>query len=234
MTDVTTLLSKLETIVAEKSGTEECFYFRRCIRLLEQCLDYYIFDQGGRPRDRHMAENILALRDLYAQRRFVLTSGNWHISRVSIPIEGTDDYVTMGSILADVLGEKYCAIGTAFCEGTYLGVAGDSSTNDDVVVETHVPKSDTFEYSLNAFAKETASPNFMVDFRHNRLDIQPFPWPDTLRMNVGEAAPKQSYDATFLPQRSERQFDGLLYLTKTTPITVLPDYYLYSRKKWGK
>jgi len=228
------LLGELEPAIQCRATEEECFFFRRYIRLLEQCLDHYRLDDGGRVRDQHMAENILALRDFFLDQKIVLISANWHVSRVPIPIEGTEDYVTMGSLLAEELGEKYCVMGSAFYEGNYLGTAGDSSPVNDVIVDAHRPRSDTFEFSLNEFAKQTNTPGFLVDFEPNRRAGQTFPWPLEIRMNIGESGAKNSYDATFLPQRPSLQFDALLFFSQTTPTTVLPEYYVYSKNKWGK
>ncbi len=44
-------------------------------------------------------------------------------------------------------------------------------------------------------------------------------------MHLGEAAPQQSYEATFVPQSPHRQYDALLFVTKTTPSTILDSYY---------
>ena len=226
------LLKRIEPDLAGVLTSEEQFLFGRCIRLIEQCLDHYTFDTGGRSRDLYMAENVFALRELFPGQRVVLTSGNWHIARVPIRIAGTEDYVTTGSLLADRLGDRYCAIASAFHEGKYLGIAGDTCAND-IVVDAHVPQQDAFEYSLNAFARDTAVDDFLIDFRNGRLRGELFPWPETLTMNIGEARAKQPYESTFLPQRPHRQYDALLYVTNSTPITVLQEYYLYSRKKWG-
>ena len=229
--DVISLLVRIKLKLGDRVARDERFFFGRYIRLIEQCYDHFEFDKGGRPRDRHMAENILALQDLYPGQRLIVTSGNWHISRAPIPIAGADDYVTTGSVLDDHLGEKYCAIGSAFYGGNYLGVAGDSSAND-IVVDAHRPKLETLEYVLHAFAEATAMPNFAVGLKQTRLQDKAFPWPETVKMNTGEAQAKTSYDSTFLPQRPHRQYDAILFIKRTTPITVLSDYYLYSRKKW--
>jgi len=228
------LLCKIGTVIQSRATESDYFSFGRYIRGLEQCLDHYRFDQGGRLRDRHMAENILALRDFFPNQKFVLTSANWHVSRVPIPIEGTEDYVTMGSLLADELGEKYCAIGSVFYEGNYLGIAGDSSSINDVIVDAHIPKADTLEFMLSDFSKRTDTSEFLVDFKDSRQTGQTFPWPPNLRMNIGEAGAKNSCDATFLPQRPSLQFDALLFLSQTTSISVLPEYYEYSKNKWRK
>ncbi|MEZ6091662.1 MAG: hypothetical protein R3C05_27340 [Pirellulaceae bacterium] len=46
-------------------------------------------------------------------------------------------------------------------------------------------------------------------------------------MNLGEAAAKKCYDQTFMPMRPTLQYDALVYVTNTTPIEVLPEYYAY-------
>ena len=52
-------------------------------------------------------------------------------------------------------------------------------------------------------------------------------------MNVGEAGSLQDYEATFFPQRPHLQYDGLVFVRETTPISVLPEYYAAASSKWG-
>jgi erythromycin esterase-like protein len=138
----------------------------------------------------------------------------------------------MCSILADRIGARLCTIGSAFHSGRHLAVAGDEPAKD-LVVEAHVPRQGTFEFLLNAFAKATGAPDLWIDFQTSREAGEPPAWPEDLTMNIGESRPAASYEATFLPQRPHQQYDALVYVSKTSPITVLPGYYLYSRTKWG-
>jgi erythromycin esterase-like protein len=233
--DIVGLLNDVETELSGKATPDDCFLFGRCVRSIEMCLDTLDFDKGWRARDRHMAEHVSCICRRHPGERVVLTSGNWHIARVPIELSGMADYVTMGSLLAEKLGDKYRTLGSAFHGGRYLGVAGIGSSTEDIVVETHVPRPDTWEYFWNLHARDSAAPapGFLVDFRAARSSDEESPWPPGLKMNIGEARASQPYEATFVSQRPDLQYDAMLFLIESTPLTVLPQYYLVSRQKWG-
>ncbi len=91
-------------------------------------------------------------------------------------------------------------------------------------------RSGTLEAILNSFAIGMSEPNLLIDCRSSRDDCDAATWPETLQMKLGEAAPKQSYEATFVRQCPHRQYDGLLFVGTTTPISVLDGYYRFWKK----
>ena len=208
---------------------EQKYFLGRCREMLEQCLEHYRFDKGGVPRDRSMARNLFALREFFPGQKIAFLAANLHVSRIPVAFEGFGEYATTGSLLADELADGYCCIGSAFYRGTYLGIAGNTP-QEAVVVETHCPRSGTLEALLYSIATAISEARLLIDCQSSRDDCTAAPWPETLLMNLGEAAPKQSYEATFVRQCPHRQYDGLLFVTTTTPITVLDGYYRFWKR----
>ena len=176
--------------------------------------------------------NVLALRGFYAGEKFALFSANWHVSRVPMCIPGGEDFVTMGSLLAGSLQDNYKVVGFAFHHGPYLAEA-KLKADEDRVVDAYIPQADSFEHSLQLFGAAKSSPNFILNVHAVESSVGGFPWPKDLRMNIGEAGSPQSYDATFRTQKPHLQFDGLIFISETNPINVLPEYYSLSERKWG-
>ena len=224
--DITASINKIGFQQETCLSREECFYLDRCARMMHQCLEHYRFDQGSAPRDRSMAEYVLAIREHFSGQRLALLAGNLHVSRSPMQFEGYGQYSTTGSLIASKLGEKYCAIGSAFYSGRYLGVAGNTAV-EAIVVESHLPREGTFELLLHSFAVATETPNFLLDLQTQRSSGVVFPWPENLLMHLGEAAPKQSYEATFVRQSPHRQYDALQFVTTTTPTNILDGYYRF-------
>ncbi len=195
----------------------ECrVYLNRCAQMLRQCYEHYRFERGSESRDRSMAENILAIREQFPGQRIALLAGNLHVARSSVEFDGFGEYITTGSLIAAELGDEYFTIGSAFYSGHYLGVAGNT-LDEMVLVESHLPREGTFEFLLHSYAVANKMPNFLLDIQSHRLSGENFPWPESLLMHLGEAAPQQSYEATFVPQSPHRQYDALLFVTNTTP-----------------
>ena len=207
--------------------SHECrVYLNRCAQMLRQCYEHYRFDRGSESRDRSMAENILAIREQFSGQRIALLAGNLHVARSSVKFDGFGEYVTTGSLIAAELDDDYFVIGSAFYSGSHLAVAGNAP-NEAVIVESHLPREGTFEFLLHWYAVDNKTPNFLLDIRTHSLSGENFPWPESLLMHLGEAAPQQSYEATFVAQSPHRQYDALLFVTNTTPTTILDGYYRF-------
>ena len=198
----------------------------RCAQMLRQCYAHYRFDRGSESRDRSMAENILAIREQFSGQRSAWLAGNLHVARSSVKFDGFGEYITTGSLIAAELGDEYFAIGSAFYSGSYLAVAGNTP-DETVIVESHLPREGAFEFLLHSYAVADKRPNFLLDIRTHRSSGENFPWPECLLMNLGEAAPQQSYEATFVSQSPQRQYDALLFVANTTPSEILDGYYRY-------
>jgi erythromycin esterase len=207
----------------------DCFVFERCRRLLEQVIEFY--SPGGlEKRDLFMAENVTALRRQFSRERLLLSFHNLHVVRVPLTIRG-QPLLPMGCLLARQMGNDYRAIGTAFHGGKYLAVAGDRPEQDLIVV-AHTPGPMAFEHILQRVADERHTPGLLVDLSERVAGRSEFPWQTGLEMRIGEAGAQGDYDASFMRQWPELQFDGLIFLKETTPITVLPGYYQHSKEKW--
>jgi hypothetical protein len=51
-------------------------------------------------------------------------------------------------------------------------------------------------------------------------------------MRLGEAGNQGSYEDSFIRQRPSEQYDGLLFVSESTEISILPEYYAINRAKW--
>lgn len=208
---------------------EKRFFFERCIRLIEQVAAFH-FPDGFPLRDRYMAENVAALREHFAEDKLALFMHNLHVMRAPLSIRG-EQFVSMGCHLANELAEDYKVIGSAFFHGKYLATVGACET-EGVVAVAHTPTSNAFEYFLHEFADAEGVPNLLLDFSP-RGSQEKCPWPSDIKMRIGETGSQGDYDEAFLRQRPEIQYDGLIFLAETTPIAVLPEYFIRARKKWG-
>jgi len=137
----------------------------------------------------------------------------------------------MGCLLAKQLGSDYRAIGSAFYDGKYLAMAGDGPEQDQIVV-AHTPDPRSFEYILQRVANDQQTPGLLLDLSRRAPHGSEFPWQHGLEMRSGEAGNQGSYESSFTRQRPELQYDGMIFLKETSPITVLPGYYQHASEKW--
>lgn len=190
------------------------FVFRRCVRLLDQIVQVAAPD--FRKRDAFLAENVGELAEFFSDRKVALLFANVHLARVPIEIQGSE-FIPMGLHLAHRWGNDYRAMAAAFYQGDYLAIVGDGG--DERIERAHVPRSDSFEGALRAFAEASGQADFLLDARDAAS-----PWREPIDMRLGEAGPQATYEATFLAQRPHRQYDGILFLTRSEPTSVLEAY----------
>jgi erythromycin esterase-like protein len=222
-------LQDLQQALFPSVPDEDRFVFERCGRLLEQVIEFY--SPGGlEKRDLFMAENVTALRRQFPRERLLLSFHNLHVVRAPLTIRG-QSFLPMGCLLARQMGNDYRAISTAFHEGKYLAVAGDRPEQDQIVV-AHTPGPLAFEHILRRVADDRQTTGLLLEFSDRVARGREFPWPTGVEMRIGEAGAQGDYDASFMPQRPELQFDGLIFLKETTPITVLSGYYQQTNEKW--
>jgi erythromycin esterase-like protein len=197
--------------------------------LLEQVIDFY--SPGGlEKRDLFMAENVTAIRQHFARERLLLSFHNLHVVRVPLTIRG-QPFLPMGCLLARQLGSDYRAIGSAFHDGQYLAVAGERPEQDQIVI-AHTPGTLAFEHILQRVAEDRQTPGLLLDFSGWAAQGSAFPWQTGLEMRIGEAGTQGDYEASFMLQRPELQYDGMIFLKDTAPITVLRGYYEQANEKW--
>src|SRR5262249_53576346 len=166
------------------------------------------------------------LRGQFPQERLLLLFHNLHVARVPLTIRG-QPFLPMGCLLASQMGNDYRAIGTAFHGGEYLAVEGGCPEQDQIVF-AHVPSPMAFEHILQQVADERQIPGLLVDLSERVAGGSEFPWQTGLEMRIGEAGAQGDYDASFMQQRPQLQFDGLMFLKETTPVTVLQGYYQHT------
>ena len=100
------------------------------------------------------------------------------------------------------------------------------------VVVAYTPGPLAFEHILQRVADDRQTPGLLLEFSERVAQGSKFPWQTGLDMRIGEAGAPGDYDASFMRQRLELQFDGLMFLKETTPITVLQGYYQHANEKW--
>ncbi len=209
---------------------DDRFFFERCGRHLEQVVQFYSPGDAMHARDQFMAENILALRRHFQPERIVLLSHNLHVARVPIVIRGYQ-FVTMGHHLARELGDAYRSIGSVFHTGRYLAMT-EYQPIDDIVEDAHTPGPQALESILQQAAVDRQSPGLLIDFRQSASQGNESPWSEGIEMRLGEAARQGSYADCFFKQRPDLQFDAMLFLPESSPITVLPGYYQQAIDQW--
>ena len=226
------LSRRLQEVQQALFGTaldDDRFVFERCRRLLEQVIEFY--SPGGlEKRDLFMAENVTALRRQFPRERLLLSSHNLHIVRVPLTIRG-QPFVPMGCLLARQMGNDYRAISTAFHQGKYLAVAGDRPEQDQIVV-ARTPGPLAFEHILQQVADDRQTPGLLLDLSERVDRGSEFPWQTGLEMRIGEAGEQGDNDAAFMRQRPDQQFDGLLFVKESTPVTILQGYHQHANEKW--
>jgi erythromycin esterase len=229
MADVSGRLSDLQEALSSNVSRDDRFTFERCGRALEQVIDFYSPGDAIAKRDAFMAENILAIQRHFQPHRSVVLSHNVHVEREPQVIR---DYnlVGMGHHLASALGGGYRAIGSAFYEGQYLASA-EYRPEDNVIESAHTARPNSFESLLREMAVERGTPGLLVDFRSNSDRLQS-PWPNGIEMRLGGSGRQGSYEDCFINQRPELQFDGLLFVARTSSITILPEYFPRAVEQW--
>ena len=229
MAEVSRRLSDLQLALPSSVSHDDSFTFERCGRALEQVIDFYSPGDAIAKRDAFMAENILAIQRHFQPHRSIVLSHNVHVAREPLLTRGYN-FVGMGSHLARALGDDYRAIGSAFYEGQYLASA-EYRPEDNVVENAHPARPSSFESLLQEMSVERGTHGLLVDFRSNSGRPQS-PWPNGIEFRLGESGRQGHYEDCFINQHPEMQFDGMLFVTVTTPITVLPDYFPRAVEQW--
>ena len=206
------------------------FWLSRTTRLLNQCLDHYSFEDSGVKRDAHMAENLLALREFYEEKRFAFVAANWHVAKTEIEMEGVIPYKTSGSILAKSLGNQYRVCATAFSEGSLLAMTGVLPSTEDFA-DVPTPPKGSVEHTLRDFVRGSNCEHLLLNCRLAKSGNYSTTWIHPTPMNIGEAGTRRDPNSVFVPQRPLDQFDALMFTNKVTPITVLPDYYEHQQQE---
>jgi erythromycin esterase-like protein len=210
--------------------SDDRFVFERCGRLLEQVVAFYSPGAAVARRDAFMAENVLALRRHFRPGRLVLLAHNIHVGRAPWSVRGSR-LELMGHSLARELGEDYRAIGSAFHGGRYLALA-EYRPEDDLVEEAHTPGPLAVESVLRGVAAERRSFGLLVGLGGSDRWGCEAPWPDGVEMRLGEAGRQGDYEHCFVRLRPELQYDGLLFVGESRPVTVLPGYYRRAAEQW--
>lgn len=190
--------------------------YDRAAQSLRVALQWEAAESGLRSRDESMAENAAWLTEqLGAGRKIVLWAHNYHVSTVA---------GAMGSYLRSTYGGQMVVLGFAFGAGDFTGVRMSGSTFvglDRLTVGG--PLSGSYE---EIFAS-TAVPRFYLDLRGRALDTSASAWlagPRTFRF-IGCCFDPTRPTAFAYQSRLPAEFDGMIYIDRTTATTVLPFDY---------
>lgn len=223
-------LQEVRRALPSTVSDDDRFLFDRCRRSLEQVVDFYSAGDGIKKRDAFMAENILAIGRHFTPHRMLVLSHNLHVARTPILVRGYQ-FVTMGHHLAQELGDNYGVVGTAFYAGQHLAFA-EYRPEDDVVANSHTPGPLAVETLLQQIAVNRQSRGLLINLRKSDQRECECPWADGIEMRLGEAGRPGDYAACFVTQHPDLQFDGLLFIEESSPITILPGLYHYSKEQW--
>ena len=210
------------TIVSYSSGVGDCS---------NKSLSF-ILRAVLKKRDLFMAENVTALRRQFPRERLLLSSHNLQHRPRAVDDTRSTVCTHMGCLLARQMGNDYRAISTAFHQGKYLAVAGDRPEEDQIVV-AHTPGPLAFEHILQRIADDWQTPGLLLDLSERVAQGSEFPWQTELEMRIGEAGAQGDYDASFMRQRPDQQFDGLLFVERINSSYDLEQgYHQHANEKW--
>jgi len=224
-------IQEAQPLVDQIQNNTERFLAQRCLIAFDQVLDNFspnIFEEGARSRDRSMAKNIQAFGEFFSNKKIILSSHNWHISKRAWPVDGAKAVETMGSILKNHFKGNYIALGFAFHHGEFLSLT-QYNPEEEILAMSPTPREDVFEYYLGKFAKEKQVSQFFLDLSQP----ENFPWTSEIKMNLGEAGVTQDYDQVFVPQPPHLMYDGLFFFQETSPTKVLKEYYHFVQTVYG-
>lgn len=187
-------LRRLQAALPSSGEDEDGFFFRRCVRLIEQGVEFH-FPDGLHRRDQFLAENVAALRIHHGGAKLILALHNLHVARVPLAIRG-ERFVPMGRLLAEELGTGYRVIGSAFHHGTYLATPGVREGQDEIAA-AHIPRSNSFEYFLHLFADAEGVPDLLLDLGPRGSHSEDSPWHADLELRIGETGSQAEYEQSF-------------------------------------
>jgi erythromycin esterase len=196
----------------DKSSAREWAVVRQHVRILQQAHEFYAASGSFAVRDRAMAENVRWILDSEAPgTRMVLWAHNGHVQRVALP-----DGPTLGTHLANQLGDAYHAVGFLFGHGAFQ--AGTIGASQWSVVEHHVgrPPSSTIEAAFGRLGQ----PMFFLDLRGLRAPtgrgMAAWLATATATREIGAAFKDESMMLRFRGPTLPSRFDSVIYIDETT------------------
>jgi len=187
--------------------------FDRAVQSARVVLQWEAVESGLGRRDEAMARNVQWLLDqLGPDARIVLWAHNYPVS--SIP-------EAMGSYLRQAYGDQMVVLGFAFGGGSFTAVTMNSGAF--LGLDRHSlerPLAGSYE----EYFASAGQPRFYLDLRDRALDTEASSWlagPRTFR-SIGCCFDPSQPSAFAYQARLPDEFDGIIYVDRTTPTTVLP------------
>jgi erythromycin esterase len=227
--EVVCSLERLCPQLRNSVDANHAFVFERCIWSLEQAMQFYS-PHGELARDRLMSENILALRSHFRGKKLAILAHNLHVMRSPLTIRG-HRFESLGCFLRRQASDDYRVIGSLLHHGSYVASPGGSPA-DIEIAEAHIPRDDTWEHHCRLHCAAAGLPGAVVVFDAESRKNETV-WMKQLRLRLGEVGAQGSYEDAFIRQSPCDQYDGLLFVSESTGISVLPEYFASARARWN-
>ena len=195
-----------EAVLTRRSSAQEFSNASRYAQLILQYLESYAPSPGSGSRDEYMAENIVRIADAAPSSKIVVWAHNGHIERA----EPAGDFRSMGNVLGSIYGHAYYALGFSFNQGSFQARSSVPEAKFALTSFTVGPA------AANSFDWQLAHPRipmYIIDFRNVGGNASVSKWLSTIQTARSFGAVYPQPDGQIAPAR---QFDGMLFIDKTT------------------
>jgi len=174
-------------------------------------------DVSASERDKAMADNCIRFLKSKKDSKLILWAHNTHIANLDIP-----NFKTTGAYLKDILGKQYINFGILFGEGSFSARRSDFKKQQTGEIDTFTfgkPKDDSYA----SFFEQTGQSLSITDLRLIRSNPIFKSWQDymyTVR-EVGSSFDPSEEDNFSQKIDLVNKYDGIIWIKKVTPSTVL-------------
>lgn len=213
-------LNENETKLKQKYSNKRIEQLRLCLINYGQAMGNFKHDEYEY-RDNCMAINIISIQNLENAKMF-LWAHNGHITLAHSPGFKINIGAPMGGFLQKEFGLKYYSLGFVFNQGSFNARKYVSNTKKDTIKYQSTNNKwhlELRECSVSVYKKNTLSnalsssglDNFFVDIRASDNSIFSKP---LLTYTIGGIFYNKKTSSGFII--AKKQFDGLIYISKTT------------------
>lgn len=179
------------------------------MKLIVQQAESYKNEEDYTTRDYYMAQNILSLlKQEKPDTKVLLWAHNGHIAKTR---------GMMGRYLADILKNKYYALGFEFYSGSFQAKNADIDDSLDVMVVGNPP-----DNSLPFYLNKTKQDKFFIDFRNTGTDTIKYFSKEYEMHSIGSEY-SLNWPATYTAKLEI--YDGLIFIKNTTAAKNLTKVY---------
>ena len=218
----TTLTARADSLLTDQSDTwrradaAAYDYARHHLAVIEQYLAAYQRPEEPKHelREAGMFENIRWILERSPNGKALYWAHNGHVHDGLV----NGSYAATGKRLRERYGNRYYAIGTDFGTGSFLAHSADAQQTGWGLARREAPPIDPT--TLTACFDRWGHPNYFVDFRAARQDTTLRSYTQqTYQTMAGAGAQVRDYSVEQEPYLL--QFDGMIYLKKSSPINLL-------------